>query len=84
MDQRTRAVGAKHASAEAWVRVLLSQDHACVGIARGEEDLVSYSNKKNYCVRLLFPFLACVKKGMVGERRTKDDGVRRNTEHCVL
>ena len=46
MDQRTRAVGAKHASAEAWVRVLLSQDHACVGIARGEDDLVSYSNKK--------------------------------------
>ena len=46
MDQRTPADGAKHASAEAWVRVLLSQDHACVGIARGEEDLVSYSNKK--------------------------------------
>lgn len=75
MDQRTLADGGKHASAEAWVRVLLSQDHACVGIARGEEDLLSYS-KKNCCVRVLFPFLACVKKGMVGERRTKDDGVR--------
>ena len=33
MDQRTRADGGKHASAEAWMRVLLSQDHACVGYA---------------------------------------------------